>query len=348
MDSTIPRCLLLFGMILLAGFFAGSETAFSYCNRIRMKTLAEEEGNKRAARVVAITDNFDKALVTLLICINVIYVSSSTLATVFAMDLFAKYPSVSPYASVISTVGMTVAVFVFSETIPKNIARANSDKLAMLFSFPIWGLMKVLTPVSAVFSAVGNALKKRLNRGKEEPTVTEDEFSDIVEDVEESGTIEPEEGEIIRSAIEFGDMKASDVMTPIESTTMVPQTITPDDLKQILLDCNYSRIPVYKGDKDRIVGILSSKDCLWRFMNGIPVTILAMMKRPYFIMPDMHLNTLFEQMEKKRTHIAIVAENGVNLGIVTMENILEEIVGDIYDEDEVPPGQKKQKEGTDQ
>jgi len=333
MDSTIPRSLFLLAMILLGGYFAGGETALSYCNRIRMKTLAEE-GDKRAKRVVAITDQFDRALVVLLIGNNVIHVAAASVATVLAMDLFAGFPTLAKYASVISTVVLTLAVFIFSETIPKNIARANSDKFAMIISFSVLILMKILTPIAVFFTFISDKAKALFQKGGKNPSMTEEEFATIVDEIEDEGIIDPEESEIIKSAIEFGDGKVSEIMTPISEAVMLPRDVSHETLKKTVMEIKFSRIPVYNGDIDHIVGIIQTSDCLWRLMNDLPVDIGAMLKKPCFARPHMSLNQLFEEMEKKRSHIAIVTDSGKTLGIVTMEDILEEIAGEIDDDDE--------------
>ncbi len=332
MDSTIPRSLLLLLLILLGGYFAGGETALSYCNRIRMKTLAEE-GDKRAKRVVTITDQFDKALVVLLIGNNVIHVAAASIATVLAIDLFKGTP-LAASASVIATVVLTLAVFIFSETIPKNIARANSDKLALIISFSVLLLMKILTPIAALFTFISDKAKSLFRKGGKNPSMTEEEFATIVDEIEDEGIIDPEESEIIKSAIEFGDGKVEEIMTPIDKTVMLPRDASMDVLKKTVMEVKYSRIPIFNGDTDHIVGIIQTSDCLWRLMSDLPVDIGAMLKKPCFARPYMTLNQLFEEMEKKRSHIAIVTDKGKTLGIVTMEDILEEIAGEINDEDE--------------
>jgi len=325
----IPRCLLLLFLVFFAGIFTGSETAYSYCNRVRMKTLAEE-GSAAAKRVNKIIERFDKTVVTTLVCINVIYVGTSSLATVIAVDLMGEATG-----SLAASIIMTLMIFIFSESIPKNFAKANCDKFALTLSLPILLLMKVLTPVSFIFTTLGNIAKKLLQRGEKAPSMTEDEFSTIVESVEEE-VIEEAEKEIIQSAIEFGDLTVKEVMTPKEDIIGIDKHMSDEDKKNILCVVKYSRIPVYDGNIDNIVGILRTGNCLWQLMHGRKPDSSASMKKPLYVLPDTKLDTIFEEMSHKRSHIAIVAdENKKTLGLITMEDILEQIVGEIYDEDDV-------------
>ena len=332
MDGNIPRCIVILILILAGGFFAAAETAFSYCNRIRMKTLAEEEGNRRAARVVKITDRFDSALVTVLVGNNVIHVAASVLATALALRLVPGRPG---EASLLSTVILTLLVFFFSETIPKSIARAQSDALALAFSVPIQLLMWILTPVSVLFSGLSAGIKKLFRVEEEAPTVTEDEFATIVETTVDEGVLEPSDNRIIQSAIEFSDTTVGECMCPRAEMTVLDIHTSTDALREALLSCKYSRLPVYSGTENNIVGILQTKIAAHRLLLREDFSIAESITAPYRVRPDMKLDLLFEEMGRRRTHIAIVEnDRGDAIGLVTMEDILEEIVGEIYDEDE--------------
>ena len=209
-DDIIPRCILIAALVLLGGFFAGSETAFSNCNRVRMRSRAED-GNGAAKRVEKILDHFDKALVTLLIGNNVIHVIATSSATVLAIRWLGSY------GSLVSTVVMTLTIFIFSETIPKSIAKANSDRIAELTSSVVCGLMAICTPVSAVFTALSNGLKHLLASGNQEPSMTEDDFKSMIETIEDEGALESDESELIQSALIFSDITADTVLTDRKS-----------------------------------------------------------------------------------------------------------------------------------
>ncbi len=329
-EGSIPRCILLLIFILLSGYFSGCETAFSYANRIRLKRKAEE-GSARAARAVLILEQFDKALTTLLIGTNLCHVFASVLATSLAVQLWG---SIGP---LIATVFLTVIIFFFAETLPKNIAKANSDAFAMRVSAPVLVLLYVLTPVTWLFIKLGNIIKRYFLKKEEAPLLTEDEFQTMIDSIEEEGIIEHEEGELIKSAIEFSDISAEDVMIPVSEMVSIDLNENRESIKRKILSEKYSRIPVYSGRKDNIVGILHSKDFLHGTLHNRPLVLKNSITHPYFIKPDMKLDMLFEGLGRSRTHIAIVTgEDGKALGMVTMEDILEVLFGEIYDEDEVP------------
>ena len=324
----IPRSILILFLILLGGSFAGSETALSYGNRLRMKKRAEE-GDKRAARVVYILDRFDKALSTILIGTNVCYVFAST----FAAILFIRHLGTA--GAVISTVIMTLLIFFFAETIPKNIARANPDAYALICAVPVKLLMILLTPLTALLAGIGWVVKRLLPREKEQPTITEDEFTTIIDSIQEEGLMEPEETRLIKSAVEFSDKTAGEIMTPLKDMVAVSITEEPEKLKELILREKYSRLPVYAGSPDRIVGILQTKDYLQLILKKKEPDISSLMKLTYDVPPEIKLDELFEGLGRRRTHMAIVIDvSGSALGFVTMEEILEELVGEIYDEDD--------------
>lgn len=328
-DDIVPRSILLVCLILSGGFFAGTETALSYCNRIRMQVLSED-GDKRAKRVVAILEHFDRAVVTLLIAINIIYITAASVATMIAVD------AMGDPGSLVATILTTLTVFLCCETIPKNIARANSDAMILRMSLPLKAFMTLFKPIALLLTFIGDGVKKRLRGGKKnEPSVTEDEFASIVEGAQEDGVIDPEESDIIKSAIDFGDITAREVMTKREDMVAIPADIDNEALKKILVDYKYSRFPVYEGDPDRIIGVARAVRCLWKLMNGAPFDLRANVTKPYFVHPDTLISRVFEGMSGRRTHFAVVqGEDGKTQGILTMEDILEEIVGEIYDEDD--------------
>ncbi len=326
--SLVPRSIALVLMIIAAGFFAAAETAYSFCNTVRLRLLAED-GSKRAKRALKLLENYERTVVTLLIAINVIHVIAASISTVMATELFAD---IGP---VISTVVITLAVFLFSETLPKNIARANADLLALAFSGTVLAFSYLFLPFSEFFIWLGNAAKKLMRIKSDEPALTEDEFASLVENVEDEGLIEPEETKIIKSAIEFGDLTAVDIMCKRESISAIPINVTPERLKSIVLEEKYSRFPVYDGNIDHIIGIIQSTTCLWNFVHKKKFRIKDLLSKPYFVLPDTPLYDVFEEMGRKRTHLAIVrSAEGKVAGLLTMEDILEEIVGEIYDEDD--------------
>ncbi len=333
----IPRSILVLALILLGGSFAGSETALSYCNKVRIRKRAEE-GERRAKRVSHILDRFDKALSTILIGTNVCYVFASAIAA----TLFIRH--MGSVGAVVSTVVLTLLIFFFAETIPKNFARVNSDAYALVCSGPLSVLMFLLTPLTALLTGLGWVVKRLLPEQKDLPTITEDEFSTMIDNIGEEGLMEPAETALIKSAIDFKDTSVGEVMTPLKNMVAVSISEDPEKLKELILKEKYSRLPVYAGTPDRIVGVLQSRDCLWRILHNEPIDISSLMNLTYNVSPDTKLNALFEGLGRRHTHMAMVVDSeGIALGFVTMEDILEELVGEIYDEDDKPsrPQQKE-------
>ena len=327
MDDIIPRCILVILLVLLGGFFAGAETALSNCNRVRMKSRMED-GEPGPARVEKILTRFDKALVTILVGNNVVHVLATSTATVLAVHWFG------PYGSVYSTVVMTLAIFILSETIPKNFAKANSDAFAIGISGPLYALMTLLTPVAAIFTAISNGLKKLFHASGEEPSMTEDDFKSMIETIEDEGALESEESELIQSALDFSDITVYDVLTPRVHITGIdrrdPESVCREKIRQV----TFSRLPVYEPDMDHIVGILNTKTYMLRLHQKGTCSLEEVMTEPYFIQSDMDIHSLFHEMCRRKLHMAVVLDQwGGTLGLVTMEDILESLVGDIWDED---------------
>ena len=336
----IPRSILVLALILLGGSFAGSETALSYCNKVRIRKRAEE-GERRAKRVSHILDRFDKALSTILIGTNVCYVFASAIAA----TLFIRH--MGSVGAVVSTVVLTLLIFFFAETIPKNFARVNSDAYALVCSGPLSVLMFLLTPLTALLTGLGWVVKRLLPEQKDLPTITEDEFSTMIDNIGEEGLMEPAETALIKSAIDFKDTSVGEVMTPLKNMVAVSISEDPEKLKELILKEKYSRLPVYAGTPDRIVGVLQSRDCLWRILHNEPIDISSLMNLTYNVSPDTKLNALFEGLGRRHTHMAMVVDSeGIALGFVTMEDILEELVGEIYDEDDKPSRSQQKEAGA--
>ncbi len=322
--DSIPRSILVITFVLFSAFFSMAETAFSHCNRIRMKVLSDD-GDKRGKRVVWILGQFDRTLVTILIGNNIVNVAGSAIATVLFVGWFGDS------GPLLSTIVMTLLIFLFSETIPKNIARVNSDAVSLAFSMPITFLIYLFTPLEYIFIGIATGVKKMIG-AKQTPTMTEDEFSTFIESVEEEGILEPDESKIIRSAIEFGDKTVSEIMRPNSEIVAIEKNAKKDEIKEALLNGRFSRVPVYDKDIDHIIGILQTRAFLQSLIRNKPFPIVKNLLPASYVNPDMRINDVFEMMSRQRSHLAVVRKTGKTLGIITMEDILEEIVGDIYDE----------------
>lgn len=315
-------------LILCSSFFSCIETAFSCVSTARLKN-EESKGNKKAKNALFITENFDKALTTILIGNNVVNLGCSSLATVLCMNIFQNF------AAAISTGLTTILVLTFGEIIPKCIGKEKSEAVALNTAIILKGLMIVLTPLSFLFIAIKTGALKLLNIRNDSPTVTEDELKYIIEHSENEGVLEEEESEMVQSALEFDEKSAFEVLTP--RVDMLALDIDDDfeTNKNKILTERYSRVPVYKENLDNILGILYTRDYLEELIDGKTPDIKLLINDAFFTYKSRKLSALMNDLRKNQVNMAIVTdEYGGTLGIVTMEDLIEEIVGEIYDEDE--------------
>lgn len=315
--------------LILSSFFSATETAFTSVNRVKIKTLASD-GNKKAKRVEKIIDNYDKMLSAVLIGNNVVNIALSTIATLFfVMVLPAKMGE--DWAGIISTAVITVVVLIFGEVTPKTIAKEFPEKFTMLVAPIVKALMVVLTPFCAFFSLIRKGINK-IFKNKEKDSFNEDEILTIVDEAESVGGIEEAEGDLIRSAIEFIDCTAGEILTPRVDVTAAPITISSDELAKLISDSGFSRIPIYEGTIDNIIGVVHEKDFYADIFNT-DKNIREIMKPPVFTVESIKISNLLKLLQKNKMHIAVVTDEfGGTQGIVTLEDIIEELVGEIWDE----------------
>ena len=315
--------IIFFALVIMSGFFSMSETAFAYCNRIKLKVKADD-GNKSAKLALNIVENFDNSLITILIGNNIVNILSSTIATVIGIFLFKEN------GTLVATVFTTVVVLLFGEIIPKNIATVWSDRIALITCYPIYFLKIILFPLSIVYMGFLKLLNKIFKTDKKDPVITEDEFTDIIESIEEEGLIEEEESDIIQSAVDFGDITIKEIYTKLENVVAIDINSSKDQITQTLLEENYSRIPVYSSKPDNIIGILHVRTYLKQVMTKKDYSIKKTLIKPFFVNVDSKIDDVFEEFRKKKMHIAIVVDNNKKvIGMVTMEDVLEELVGEI-------------------
>lgn len=328
MNSNVILGIVIGLLILCSSFFSCIETAFSCVSTARLKN-EESKGNKKARNALFITENFDKALTTILIGNNVVNLGCSSLATVLCMNIFQNF------AAAISTGLTTILVLTFGEIIPKCIGKEKSEAVALNTAIILKGIMIVLTPLSFLFIAIKTGALKLLNIRNDSPTVTEDELKYIIEHSENEGVLEEEESEMVQSALEFDEKSAFEVLTP--RVDMLALDIDDDfeTNKNKILTERYSRVPVYKENLDNILGILYTRDYLEELIEGKTPDIKLLINDAFFTYKSRKLSALMNDLRKNQVNMAIVTdEYGGTLGIVTMEDLIEEIVGEIYDEDE--------------
>ena len=315
-------------LILLSGFFSCVETAFSCANTIRLKAL-RDDGNRRAKTALWVTDNFDKALTAILIGNNVVNLGCSSLATILCLNIFKNY------GAAIATGGTTLLVLTFGEVIPKCLGREMSDGIVLHTAGILKVLTYVLTPLVYFFTGIKSLFMKIANIKKNSPSVTEDELKYIIETIEEEGILEEQESELVQWALEFDEKTAQEILTPRVDVTVIDIDDSMEDIHDLIIRERYSRIPVYENDIDNIIGILHTRDYLEKVIAGEKVDLRSLITPAHFIYKNLKLSDILSDFRANRLHIAIVTdEYGGMLGIVTMEDLLEEIVGDIWDEDE--------------
>ena len=311
-------------LVIFSAYFSATETAFTSVNRIRIKNLAND-GNKKAKEVLELSEKFDKMLSTILVGNNIVNIAMSAIATVLFMELYPVY------GATIATVVITVVVLIFGEISPKSLAKESPEKFAM-FSAPFLKFfMVLLAPVNWIFGCCKKLLAKLFNADGVNP-ITEDELLTIVEEAETEGGIDTDQSELIQNAIEFNDLEAWDVLTPRVDIKAIEIDETQEEIEELFLSTGFSRLPVYEDDLDNIVGVLNQKD-FHNYIKGTDTPISEYVKPVIFVAGSMKIAQLLKRLQTVKTHIAIIVdEYGGTSGLVTMEDIIEELVGEIYDE----------------
>ena len=311
--------------VIGSAYFSATETAFSSLNKTRIKTLAED-GHKRAKLVLKLSNDYDRLISTILIGNNIVNILAASLGTLMFVKLLGE-----DIGATVSTVVVTVVVLIFGEISPKSIAKDFPEKFAMFSAPIIQFLIWILTPLIFLFWLWKKFLSLFLKK-KDDEKLSQAELLMFVEEVQEGGSIDTNEGHLLRNAIEFGDLKAEDILTHRVDLEALPVDATPEEVAEQFENSKFSRLPVYKEDIDHIVGILHLKD--FYGINGITTQpISEIMTPPLFIHRTEKISDLLKQLQTTKSHMAVVVdEYGGTLGIVTMEDILEELVGDIWDE----------------
>lgn len=328
MDSSqIVQLLIICVMVFLSAFFSSSETALVTVNKIRMKTLAEN-GDKRAARVLKVTSDNGKMLSAILIGNNIVNIFASSLATILAIDIFGDI------GSGIATGLLTIVILIFGEVTPKTMATIKADSFALAIAGIIDFLMTVLTPVIFVINTLASGVLffLRVNPNEADKAMTEEEIRTIVDESQESGAIEDEECEMIHNVFDFGESLAKEVMIPRIDMTFVHADATYEELLHIFREDKFTRLPVYDESIDHVIGIINMKDLLL-LDRSENFSVRDIIREPYFTYEHKNTSDLFVEMRKSSISLAIVLdEYGVTAGLVTLEDLLEEIVGEIRDE----------------
>lgn len=317
-------------LIVCSAFFSATETALNSANKIRLKNMADN-GSHAAQRTLNVLAKYDKALTTILIGNNIVNIACSSIATILAINLVGE-----KYGSLVSTIATTVIVLIFGEVMPKSIAKDFAEPMAMFASGIISFLMVIFTPFSAFFILLKKGLSKIFHR-KESVSMTEEELKVMIDEIEDEGVLETQESNLVRSALEFDEITVDEIITPRVRITAVEAGENIDDVRKKFLQEEYSRMPVYERTLDNIIGIITEKEFFKQYEKSSDFTIRSIMQETIYLPQMQKLSEVFRTMQKQKCHMSVVLDqHGGTLGIVTMEDILEELVGEIWDEsDEV-------------
>ena len=324
-------CILYCFFLFCSAYCACCETAYTAVSKVRLRTLIDK-GNRRAKKALWICERFDKTLITVLIGNNVFHASCASLSALLVMRQFTE-----EYV-IYGTILTTLIVYLFAEMLPKSLAKARSEEIALLFAPSMMLFIRLLTPVSALFSGV-SALLSRIFGADETQTVTEEDLLSIIETIEDEGVLEPEKQALVNSAMEFRDKLAEDVMIPLENVVRVSSAVSMNALAEMVKTTPYSRLPVYEGSKDNIVGILPVNLFLSQYVAGKPIVLRKLLLKPYVCDRGTETSALLQRMRLNKLHMVFVTdENRKKIGIITKEDLLEELVGDIQDESDTGEG----------
>lgn len=329
----VPLLIALIILLMFSAFFSCAETALSTSNIIRLKGYVEEK-RRGAKKALYLAEKFDTTLITLLVGNNIVNIGATTIAAYILSQVIVN-PSVY---NIVNTLGMTIIVLIFGEITPKSLAKENPEKIALKFSGLLFIIHKILWPFSWFFYKLRKLMIKKSN--KITPQVTEEELESIIETMEDEGVIENDNAELMQNALNINDTTVYEIMTPRVDVVAVDINEDIESIKNVFLEYKYSRIPVIDKDKDNMIGILRERDFFTAYImkDKEPVNLKKIISSPYYVSKTTKVDDLIKEMQEVKKHFAIVLdEYGGTSGIVTMEDALEELVGEIYDEyDDVP------------
>ena len=316
-------------LLFCAAYFAMVEIAFASVSRVRIKSAADR-GEEKAKKALFVLDNFDRAITTILICTNIIHITAASIVTVTVTRLWGLS------AVSLSTIITTIVIFFAGEMLPKSIAKKYSERLSKALAGSLCFFMSVFKPLAVLLSGLGNFASKFV-KADPQITVTEEEIYDIIEDMTEEGSLDEEQSELISSALQFGDTTVESVLTSRVDLAAIDVEDSVEDTIKFIRESTHSRLPVYEGSIDNIIGILQIRKYIKAYLHeGTELDIRTLLDEPYFVHQSTNIDDLLPVMSKHRLNMAVVTDNyGGTLGIVTVEDILEELVGEIWDEDDV-------------
>ena len=343
--------LALLACLCLSAFFSASEMALSSANRLRLENAAED-GNRRAQAALNLIGHFDNALGAILIGNNLVNVAASSISSVIALLVAVRTGVADGLCATAATIVVTVAVIIFGETIPKILAKKNANRLSEAVARPVRALGVLLLPLVRCTVALTEFIVNRLPEGDtDEEAAQEDaveELQSIIETAEDEDVLDEDRSELVQAALDFADISASEVMTARVDMIAIDIEDDWEDILEAVNEAPYSRLPVYEGDTDNIIGVLHLNALFRAMLDGTPVDLRPLLTEPCWIYKTVKLPAILEELRKRQTHLAIVTdEYGGTAGVITMEDVLESLVGDIWDEtDDVEPEVVETSEGS--
>ncbi|MBO7218195.1 MAG: HlyC/CorC family transporter [Clostridia bacterium] len=323
--DNIGTILLLVAFLLFSAYFSSAETAVTAISRVRIKAMADS-GNKRAKIANRLINNFEKTFTTILVGNNIVNIALASFATVLALRLNID--------EAVMTAIITVVVIIFGEIIPKALSKMLGERFTLDISPSLSVISFILTPVSLLFTLLSKLLT-RLFAKREEPSVTEDDVIDIIEDMEEEGALDSDESRLLYSAFEFGDVSVNDIFTERRDMIYINMDMSNEEILETVKNSAYSRLPVCKGDLDNTVGIIHTRDYLEEYIKGNTPDVWELMMEPFFTSPETKIEDLLSSTKRLKKSLALVrSRSGRVLGVVTLEDMLEELVGEIWDEND--------------
>ena len=324
-----PIFIAMLALVCMSAFFSMSETVFSTCNTVKL-TLLAEEGKKSAQKALWITQHYDRTITTLLVGNNIVNTTLSIISVTFFADLLINSPNLVEFVSVAA---VTIIVLIFGEITPKTIAKIYADSLALSLSYIIRFIEFLLFPIVIIFTGYQKLFHMKESEEDKEPQVNEQELQAILDDMEDEGAIESNEVEMINAVLSLNDREVKDIMTPRPDIVAISDDADIDDIKDLFFEAKFSRIPVHHDDKDNIVGILFERDFLTTYIKRKNFRLKTILRPVKYVSASMKVDDLFHELQKSKMHMAVVSgEYGEVIGLVTMEDALEEMVGEIYDE----------------
>lgn len=330
-DGSRLSLIIVIVLVGLAAFFAVAETALSSVSKNRVR-IASDRGDYRAKNALYILDNFDRAITTLLICTNIVHIAAATIVTVATTRIWGLS------AVTLSTIITTIVIFFAGEMLPKSIAKKNSMKFALATAGTVRFFMAVFKPLSSLLTRIGQ-MAADATGAEPEITVTEDELVDIIEDMEEEGSIDGDQSNLLQAAMDFDDTRVKKIMTSVDDMVGIDIDASPEEIYETVKNSTHSRLPVYKDGRSNIVGVLQIRKYMKKYLKHKSYPgIRKLMDKVYYVGRNVKIDELLERMSRRKLNMSvIVGKDGRSLGIVTVEDILEELVGEIYDEtDQIP------------